>query len=95
MAVQHKQHSGDLIITRIKAFTPDDDAPITKQTIGFVVKGISINADGDVAFKTINPGTEEPDATVTVSLKAGIIYPIRPFLILDTGTTPTTVHLYG
>ncbi len=92
---QDKQHSAELIITRIVAFTPDDDNPITREITGFIVKGISINADGDVAVQTINAGTGKLDPSVTLSLKAGIIYPIRPAMILDTGTAATTVFLHG
>lgn len=95
MPTQHQQHSGQLIITRSKAHTPDDDNPITKESVGFVVKGISVSTDGPVAIQTLNVGTQTPDAAVTMELKAGVLYPIRPYLILDTGTTVTTVILHG
>lgn len=91
-------HSGELILTRAASWTASDTKELnTDNGIPFSVKGVSVNADGNLAIKTRNSMANEiaPEAAVTIAVKAGIIYPIAPFLIMSTNTTATGIVVYG
>jgi hypothetical protein len=49
-------------------------------------RGISVNADGNLAYKPFDSGT-----AVTVAVKAGAIYPIAAQAVMSTDTTTTGI----
>lgn len=66
--------------TRGVAVTPNDSTDLA-----FASRAISVNGSGDVAVVTLDGDT------VTVTLAAGVLHPIRAKRVLSTGTTATGI----
>lgn len=66
--------------TRAVAVTPNDGADLA-----YASRAISVNGAGDVALVTLDGDT------VTVTLAAGMLHPIRAKRILSTGTAATGI----
>lgn len=94
------QHSGELILRRAVSWTKSDTIKLYGAAakglgVDFAVVGVSVNADGNLAIRSENPTTGLLDAAVTIAVKAGIIYPMAPSIIMSTNTTATGIVVYG
>lgn len=70
--------------TRVTAITPDDSADLDE-----IVRAIRADAGGAITIVPVGNGDAE---TVTLSVAAGEIVPIRTRRVLATGTDGITLH---
>lgn len=65
----------------VRAITPHDSNAIP------VTDGISVNVSGNVVLRAVDGSSD-----VTLTLTAGIVYPIRAKYVRSTNTTATGIH---
>lgn len=89
MAEQTPSFSADVDwgpIRYMLAVTPNDDADLAADRHGYGPRGIYVGGAGNIVARFGNA----TNVTLT-GLQAGVLYPLRPTRILDTGTTATAI----